>query len=80
MGIRLNRCLSGVECLRAGEFTVETESARPVLCCPLCGEQFILPSQCRIEPDGRVVPAVHCPQCCFFEYVELTDIWEEVLG
>lgn len=81
MGVRLNRCLAGVESLRAGEFTVATESARPVLCCPLCGEKRELPPQCRIEPDGKAVPAVKCLSlaCPFFEYVELADIWEDAV-
>lgn len=80
MGIRLDRCLRGPECLIAGEFTIETDDARPVLSCPLCGHRFALPSQCRIEPDGRVVPRVACPVevCPFAEFVELGSVWDEV--
>jgi hypothetical protein len=81
MGVRLNRCLRGPECLVAGEFTVATDSGRPVLCCPLCGDKFDLPYHCTIEPDGRAVPAVRCraPACSFFDFVQLGSIWEETV-
>lgn len=79
MGVRLNRCLHGPASLAAGEFTVETESHRAVLSCPLCGEHFELPAHCQIEPDGRVVPAIRCRAvgCAFFDFVTLSDIWSD---
>lgn len=79
MGVVFNRNLGEESALNHGEFTVATESKRPALRCALCGCVFSLPSHCRIEPDGRTVPAVRCPQlsCPFFEYVTLSDIWGE---
>lgn len=79
MGVMLQRHLGTEDGLLCGQFTVETESGRPAIKCPLCGLVFSLPGHCRIEPDGRAVPAVKCPQtsCPFFEYVTLGDVWSE---
>ena len=77
MGVTLNRYLGPEHDLPCGQFTLDTPSGRAALSCPLCGLVFSLPSHCRTEPDGRVVPAVKCPQvsCSFFEYVTLSDHW-----
>lgn len=79
MGITLNRNLGTEDALNHGEFTVNTESGRAAIRCPLCGCVFSLPSHCRVEPDGRAVPAIRCPQlsCSLFEYVTLSDHWSD---
>jgi hypothetical protein len=77
MGVTLNRHLGEPDTMIAGQYTLRTESGRALLSCPLCGHHFELPSACRVEPDGRAVPAVHCPRCCFFEYCSLESHWED---
>jgi hypothetical protein len=79
VGVTLNRALVLPDDLRAGEFTMRTESGRAALSCPLCGNVVELPSHFRVEPDGRVVPAFKCraAHCAFFEYITLADHWLE---
>lgn len=79
MGVILQRHLGTEDGLLCGQFTVATESGRPALSCPLCALVFSLPVGHRIEPDGRVVPAVKCKQvsCSFFEYITLESVWSE---
>jgi hypothetical protein len=79
VGVSLQRHLGVESEMLHGQFTVNTESGRAAIKCPLCGLVFTLPSHCRVEPDGRAVPAVSCPQvmCPFMEYVTLADIWSE---
>lgn len=79
MGVVFNRHLGGEDTLLCGQFTLETESFRAAIKCALCGLVYSLPKHCRVEPDGRVVPAVRCPQisCPFFEFITLSDHWME---
>lgn len=80
MGVTYNRNLGSIEALDHGQYTLETESSRAALRCALCGYLFVLPAHCRVELDGRVVPAIKCPApgCSFFEYVTLADHWSDV--
>lgn len=76
MGVVFNRYLGDEDALPHGQYTLRTESGRASLRCPLCGNVAPLPSHCRVEPDGRVVPAIKCLALCpFFEYVTLSDHW-----
>lgn len=79
MGVVYQRHLGDESGLLCGQFTRETESGRAALKCALCGLVFTLPAHCRVEPDGRVVPAIKCPQtsCAFFEYITLESHWIE---
>ena len=80
MGVVFNRHLGVPETMIAGQYTVRTETTRPMLKCPICGHAFDLPAHCRVDHDGRVVPAVKCPaqSCPFFDYCTLESIWLEV--
>jgi len=75
VGVTFNRLLGTEDALDPGQYTRETDSGRAALRCALCGCVFSLPAHCRVEPDGRVVPAIKCVQvgCAFFEYVTLSD-------
>ena len=77
MGVVYQRHLGDESTLLCGQYTLRTESFRAALKCALCGLTFTLPSHCRVEPDGRAVPAIKCPQasCPFFEFVTLEGHW-----
>lgn len=76
MGVTFNRMLTDEESLVAGSYTLRTESGRASLRCPICGNIAPLPSHCRVEPDGRVVPAIKCLMvCAFFDFVTLESHW-----
>lgn len=71
------RWLGGVDDLPAGMFTVETESKRAVLACPVCGERFELPRGCGVDQVGRTSHAVQCvaQTCSFWDWCELSEHW-----
>lgn len=79
MAVTFRRVLTpGVE-PGAGEFTVETESKRARLGCPVCGFTFDLPRGCGIDQVGRSSHAVQCQRetCSFWDWCELADHWLE---
>jgi hypothetical protein len=79
MGMRLNRLLGKPEALDAGQWTCETESGLPVVCCPGCSNTVELATSYLIDCDGRVAPAWACRNCAFFEYIQICDYREPVL-
>lgn len=81
MATTFRRLLAPPESLCAGDFTVQTESGRAVLCCCLCGERFELPVGCGVDQVGRTSVAVQCPRpaCSFWDWCVLTDHYEEIL-
>lgn len=70
------RSLARVERLIPGEWTEETASGKPALCCADCGAIYDVPETHRIEPSGLIVPAVKCPTvtCFAFSYLKL-EAW-----
>lgn len=72
--VRYERSLARVERLNAREWTDETATGKPVLCCRKCGGLTEIDDDHRIEGD-RVVPAVTCATvtCGLTEYVTLGD-------
>lgn len=82
MAVRLQRHLGRVESLEPGQYTVETATGMPALCCPGCASIFDLSMEHTIDDDGRVAPAVKCgnPICSFFDWVHLQAFSEDVLS
>ncbi len=74
------RWLGPPETLPAGMFTVNTESKRAAIACPICGAVFELPRHCAVDQTGRVTHAVQCGgsgPCGFWDFIHLPDHWLE---
>lgn len=74
------RNLGPVRGLTEGQYTIETATGRPALCCKRCGTIAELPTTHTPMKGGRVdliwtCPAVSCPETSF---ITLCDIDEEV--
>ncbi len=72
MGIVLPRFMGPVTDLQAGEYTKETASGEPAVCCPLCSEiSEIDPEKYTTERDGKIVPMWRCPCCPCIEWISI---------
>lgn len=80
MAIRLARNLGPVTALAPREYTVETASGLPAVCCPSCGG--ISDIEHEVYRDGRVARIWSCPyqSCPLVTYLDLECWGEEVLS
>lgn len=77
MGVRFARNLGPVTALTGAQYTTETISGRPALCCPSCGSIVDLDAKYDVDGGGRVTPAWKCHETCsFFDWVVLGE-WSE---
>lgn len=78
MGVRLQRHLGPVGSLEPAQWTFETASGSPAICCPGCGGVSDVDDLKAIDSGGRITPAWSCPTvtCPFFDYVTLEG-WAE---
>ncbi|HEX5064128.1 MAG TPA: hypothetical protein VFV99_32350 [Kofleriaceae bacterium] len=58
------RSLYPVEGLLAGEWTDETATGRPAVCCARCSGIYDIPETHRIDPAGFVRPELKCGAGC----------------
>ncbi len=81
MGVRLQRHLGRVEQLLPGQYTVETASGRPAICCVGCGTISDLPETHRVTGGGIVVPVWSCPSraCPFMDFLSFEAWGEDVV-
>jgi hypothetical protein len=79
VGRALRRNLGAVSCLEPGEYTVETATGGPALCCPSSGGVSDLDFE--VHRGGRVSQIWSCPfaSCSFVDYLDLEAWGEEVL-
>lgn len=79
MATTLRRLLAPVTSLAAGEYTIETETSRPALCCPCCGFVFDLASGFNPDAGGAINYKVQCPGggCGFYDFVILDSVWSD---
>lgn len=82
MGSRLNRNLGPVSALVAKEWTSETATGIPAICCPGCEAivDFDVAAY-QITHEGVIAPKWSCgfPSCSYREWITLGDFGEEVL-
>lgn len=78
MGLRLARNLGPVAHLTAGQYTVETVSGEPAICCPACGGVSDL--EFGVHVGGVVSQIWSCPyaSCPFQDYLTLESWMEPV--
>ena len=78
MGLRLARNLGPVSHLTAGQWTDETASGKPAVCCPACAEVSEL--EHRVLTGGIVSMVWACPaeRCPFVDFLTLEAWGEEV--
>ena len=71
MAIRLQRHLGPVASIEPGQWTAETASGRPAVCCPACSAVDEVEGE--IAVDGTVQRAYRCQsgECSFHEWVLL---------
>jgi hypothetical protein len=82
VGLRLRRCLGPVPHLAPAEYTVETASGDPAICCPACGEATDLDMKThRVLPGGMVSPIWSCPlsSCAYQGFNTLESYGEPVV-
>lgn len=79
MAQTFKRLFAPVTSLSPGEFTVDTETTRPALCCPYCSIVFDLASGFHYDAAGRINYAVQCPggRCGFWDFCILDGVWED---
>lgn len=79
MGQRLQRNLGPVTHLTPSQYTVETASGDPAICCPKCGG--ISDLEFSVLVGGVVSQIWSCPyvSCPFVDYLTLESYGEEVL-
>lgn len=78
MGLRLQRCLGPVGCLTPGQYTIETASGEPAVCCPGCS--FVSDLDTGVHVGGVVAQIWSCPYaaCSFCDYLTLESWGEDV--
>jgi hypothetical protein len=76
--IRIERCLGPATALQPGQYTLETASGLPAVCCPICSGIAELAADYEVDEQGQVTPAWKCPSCAFWELIVLNS--EAVLG
>lgn len=77
------RHLGPVYSMTSGQWTTETASGYPAICCANCaGIYDIDPKTHRVDSTGFVVPALKCPigDCQEYSYVRLLNFVDEVLA
>lgn len=82
MGVRFSRHLGSVQTLDPKQWTDQTASGRPSVCCPSCGTTAeIEPPSHVVNKYGEVTPAWSCPSetCGFKDWLDLEAYGEEVL-
>jgi hypothetical protein len=81
MGQHLQRFLGPAPSLQPGQFTVETASGRPAVCCKACGTIAEIQPTHRVLRGGMVVPVWVCeqPTCGAMDFLTLDDIEEPVV-
>lgn len=70
MAIRLQRHLGPVASIEPGQWTAETASGKPAICCPACSCVYEIPGHIDM---GKVALAYLCQsgECPFYEWIEL---------
>lgn len=78
---KYSRILGRVEHLQPGQWTEETASGRPAICCASCGGIADLPETHTAGEKGYVVPEREClyATCGVVELVQLVDYGEDIL-
>jgi len=78
VGTTLQRNLGPVQHLTARQWTAETTSGDPAVCCPTCERVFDL--EFGVHVGGVVSQIVSCPyaDCPFVDYLTLESYGEEV--
>jgi hypothetical protein len=81
MGFRLQRNLGPVAHLTRGQYTVETASGRPAICCPGCEEVSELAETHRVLTGGIVSLVWACPdgRCPYMDFITLESWGEPVV-
>lgn len=81
MGLVLQRHLGPVQSLQRQQWTEETVSGRPAICCPRCERVSDLPIETRVLKAGEVSPVWTCPyqDCSAMDFIRLECWGEEVL-
>lgn len=81
VGKTLQRLLGPVRALDRGQYTTETATGRPAVCCPSCGDITELDETHRVLPGGLVSPIWMCslPSCGFADFLVLEAADEDVL-
>lgn len=76
MALRLQRHLGSVATIEPGQWTAETASGRPAVCCPACSSVDEVLSV--VLPGGAVALAYRCEsgECAFHEWIELEAFGE----
>lgn len=81
---RLNRNLTGPDALQAGEYAttvkphITATMITVTICCPVCsGKKQLAHNHVIDRRTGDVTPAVKCPSCPFFDWIQLVG-WAEV--
>jgi hypothetical protein len=71
VALHIQRCLGPVGDLEPGQYTLETASGKPAVCCAGCGG--ISDVVGHVEPGGAVRSAWTCPTatCSFLEWIVL---------
>ena len=64
--------------LTSGQWTPQTESGRPSLCCPACSYVFALPQGIDCNEAGLTNYCITCtaPHCGWWSYAVLDNRWE----
>lgn len=76
MAIRLQRHLGPVASIEPGQWTAETASGKPAVCCPACSSVDEIPGE--VAADGAVANAYRCEsgECPFMEWLVLESFNE----
>lgn len=80
MGVRYNRHLGSVESMLPKQWTLETASGQPAICCECCEQiQEIAPPTYKIYGDGKVTPIFTCENCSSWSWINLESYGEDDL-
>jgi hypothetical protein len=79
MATTFQRLCAAETSLDPRQYTIETGTTRPVLCCPACSHRWELPPGISWDAVGRTNYCVTCPAdaCGWWDYAVLDSIWEE---
>lgn len=78
MSVRLQRHLSSLYSLQPGQWTDETPTGKPAVCCPSCGQVSDLDAY-TVRGGGILTPIWSCPYVCpAIEFLTLAD-WDEAV-
>jgi hypothetical protein len=83
VGLTIQRNLGPVSHLSPRQYTVETASGKPAICCPGCGEvsEIDVGGAHRVLTGGMLSPIWSCPYatCPLIEFIYLDDFDEPVV-